>query len=115
MARYGALTPPFTEDMKPEPVTPYGLAKHTSELMIKNLFRTHGGEYAIAVPHSIIGPRQRYSDPYRNVAAIMINRMLRASSRSFMVMAASCAVSVSSATCWRAWSAWARSQRPKVK
>src|SRR5215475_5768435 len=37
MARYGALTPPFTEDMQPEPVTPYGLAKHTSELMIKNL------------------------------------------------------------------------------
>ena len=36
MARYGALTPPFTEDMRPEPVTPYGLAKHTSELMIEN-------------------------------------------------------------------------------
>ncbi|HEY2308893.1 MAG TPA: NAD-dependent epimerase/dehydratase family protein, partial [Streptosporangiaceae bacterium] len=27
MARYGALAPPFTEDMKPDPVTPYGLAK----------------------------------------------------------------------------------------
>jgi UDP-glucose 4-epimerase len=75
MARYGALEPPFTEDMKPEPVTPYGLAKFTSELMVANLFTTHGGEYAIAVPHSIIGPRQRYSDPYRNVAAIMMNRM----------------------------------------
>jgi len=77
MARYGALTPPFTEDMRPEPVTPYGLAKHTSELMVENLFSRHGGEYAIAVPHSVIGPRQRYSDPYRNVAAIMINRMLK--------------------------------------
>jgi UDP-glucose 4-epimerase len=82
MARYGALTPPFTEDMKPEPVTPYGLAKYTSELMVENLFSGHGGsghrgEYAIAVPHSVIGPRQRYDDPYRNVAAIMINRMLR--------------------------------------
>jgi UDP-glucose 4-epimerase len=77
MARYGALTPPFTEDMKPQPVTPYGLAKYTSELMVENLFTTHGSEYAIAVPHSIIGPRQRYDDPYRNVAAIMINRMLQ--------------------------------------
>lgn len=77
MARYGALTPPFTEDMEPEPVTPYGLAKRASELMVENLFSRHGGEYAIAVPHSIIGPRQRYSDPYRNVAAIMINRMLK--------------------------------------
>ena len=77
MARYGALTPPFTEDMKPEPVTPYGMAKYTSELMVENLFSRHGGGYAIAVPHSVIGPRQRYSDPYRNVAAIMINRMLK--------------------------------------
>jgi nucleoside-diphosphate-sugar epimerase len=39
----------------------YGLAKHTSELMVENLFTTHGGEYAIAVPHSIFGPRQRGS------------------------------------------------------
>jgi len=29
------------------------------------------------VPHNIIGPRQRYDDPFRNVAAIFINRMLQ--------------------------------------
>ena len=34
-------------------------------------------EYVIAVPHNIIGPRQKYDDPYRNVAAIMINLMLQ--------------------------------------
>lgn len=34
-------------------------------------------EYVIAVPHNIIGPRQRYDDPFRNVAAIFINRMLQ--------------------------------------
>ena len=34
-------------------------------------------EYTIAVPHNIIGPRQKYDDPYRNVAAIMINLMLQ--------------------------------------
>ncbi|MFC4036708.1 NAD-dependent epimerase/dehydratase family protein [Streptomyces polygonati] len=77
MARYGALPAPFTEDMPPAPVNPYGLAKHASELIVRNLFETHGGEYTIAVPHNIIGPRQRYDDPYRNVASIMINRMLR--------------------------------------
>src|SRR6185437_12258169 len=38
---------------------------------------THGFEYAIAVPHNIIGPKQKYDDPYRNVASIMINRMLK--------------------------------------
>ena len=34
-------------------------------------------EFVIAVPHNIIGPRQKYDDPYRNVAAIMINLMLQ--------------------------------------
>jgi UDP-glucose 4-epimerase len=34
-------------------------------------------EYAIAVPHNIIGARQKYDDPFRNVAAIMINLMLQ--------------------------------------
>jgi UDP-glucose 4-epimerase len=77
MSRYGAQPAPFTEDLVPQPVTPYGLAKVASEQIVANLFSTHGGEYAIAVPHSIIGPRQRFDDPYRNVAAIMINRMLR--------------------------------------
>jgi UDP-glucose 4-epimerase len=77
MARYGNLPAPFTEDQTPQPVSPYGLAKHASELFVANLVTHHGGEYAIAVPHNIIGPRQRFDDPYRNVAAIMINRMLR--------------------------------------
>ena len=29
------------------------------------------------MPHNIIGPRQKYNDPYRNVASIMINLMLQ--------------------------------------
>jgi UDP-glucose 4-epimerase len=77
MSRYGAQPAPFTENLTPQPVSPYGLAKVASEQIVANLFSRHGGEYAIAVPHSIIGPRQRFDDPYRNVAAIMINRMLR--------------------------------------
>ncbi|HTJ67939.1 MAG TPA: NAD-dependent epimerase/dehydratase family protein [Actinospica sp.] len=77
MARYGAIEAPFREDMTPAPVTPYGLAKYASEMFVKNIFETHGGEYAVAIPHNIIGPRQRFDDPYRNVASIMINRMLR--------------------------------------
>jgi UDP-glucose 4-epimerase len=38
---------------------------------------THGFDLVVAVPHNIYGPRQRYFDPYRNVAAIMINLMLQ--------------------------------------
>jgi UDP-glucose 4-epimerase len=45
--------------------------------MVRTLSNMHGMEFNIAVPHNIIGPRQRYDDPYRNVASIMINRMLQ--------------------------------------
>lgn len=77
MARYGHLEAPFREDMTPQPVNPYGIAKRSAELVIQTIFDTHGGDYSIAIPHNIIGPRQRYDDPYRNVASIMVNRMLR--------------------------------------
>lgn len=77
MARYGTQdTVPFTEDMTPKPQDPYGIAKYAAELLIKNIAETHGMEYVILVPHNIIGPRQKYDDPFRNVASIMINRML---------------------------------------
>jgi UDP-glucose 4-epimerase len=78
MARYGTQeTIPFVESMTPKPQDPYGIAKYASELIIKNLCETHGMKYSILVPHNIIGPRQKYDDPYRNVASIMINRMLQ--------------------------------------
>ena len=78
MARYGTQDKmPYTEDMIPKPQDPYGIAKYASELCLANLATTHGMEYSIAVPHNIIGASQKYDDPYRNVAAIMINLMLQ--------------------------------------
>ncbi|MDO8502287.1 MAG: NAD-dependent epimerase/dehydratase family protein [Gemmatimonadaceae bacterium] len=77
MARYGNGPVPFVEDQPLQPVDPYGIAKYASELLVRNVGETHGMEYVIAVPHNIIGPRQKYDDPYRNVASIMINRMLQ--------------------------------------
>lgn len=77
MARYGENKVPFTEDMIPKPQDPYGIGKYASELLLANLAKTHGMEHVIAVPHNIIGPRQKYDDPYRNVASIFINRMLQ--------------------------------------
>jgi UDP-glucose 4-epimerase len=78
MARYGTQEEiPFRESMQPKPQDPYGIAKYASELLIKNICETHGMKYVILVPHNIIGPRQKYDDPYRNVASIMINRMLQ--------------------------------------
>jgi UDP-glucose 4-epimerase len=77
MARYGTNAVPFREDMVPQPQDPYGIGKYSTELFLKNLCEIHGMEYVIAVPHNIIGPRQKYDDPYRNVASIMINMMLQ--------------------------------------
>lgn len=77
MARYGNNQIPFKESYLPEPIDPYGIAKYASELLVRNLCEIHGIEYNIAVPHNIIGPKQNYSDPYRNVASIFINRMLK--------------------------------------
>ena len=77
MARYGKQRPPFTEDMEPMPHDPYAISKVSSEKMIKMMAETHGIEYVIAIPHNIIGPGQKYDDPFRNVASIMINRMLQ--------------------------------------
>lgn len=77
MARYGIGDPPFNENQKPEPVDPYGISKEAAERVLKNLCQTHGVDWSIAVPHNIYGPRQNYNDPYRNVASIMINRMLQ--------------------------------------
>ena len=68
---------PFREDYVAKPEDPYGIAKVAAEDVLRNLCTIHGIEYTIAVPHNIIGPRQKYDDPYRNVAAIMINLMLQ--------------------------------------
>ena len=77
MARYGNIKQPFHESDIPNPVDPYGIAKLAAEKVLINLSETHGIEYNIAIPHNILGPKQKYDDPFRNVASIMINLMLQ--------------------------------------
>ena len=78
MARYGHHDKmPYREDYECRPQDPYGIAKKAGEDVLKNLCETHGVEYVIAVPHNIVGPRQKYDDPFRNVMSIMLNRMLQ--------------------------------------
>jgi UDP-glucose 4-epimerase len=78
MARYGTQDIlSFTEDMIPNPQDPYGIAKYSFELTLKNLAETHGMDFVIFVLHNVVGEGQNYTDPFRNVAGIMINRMLQ--------------------------------------
>jgi len=76
MSRYGHQEAPFTEDMPTAAADPYAIAKAAAEEIVRNLCSLHGLEWVIAVPHNIYGPGQRYYDPYRNVAGIMLNRVL---------------------------------------
>lgn len=78
MARYGHHgIVKYDEAMLTNPVDPYGIAKVAGERILAALAKVHGLEYAVVVPHNIYGPKQKYDDPYRNVAAIMVNRMLQ--------------------------------------
>ena len=77
MARYGEQLTPFLESMKALPVDPYAISKVAAEDVLINLCELNNTEWVIAVPHNIIGPRQKYDDPFRNVVSIMINRMLQ--------------------------------------
>ena len=77
MARYGDVSVPFRENQQINPVDPYGVSKVAAEKILEILCKTHGVEYNIAVPHNIIGPKQKYDDPFRNVVSIMVNMMLQ--------------------------------------
>lgn len=76
MSRYGSQRTPFMEGMAPQPADPYAHAKVASENAVRCLSELHGMDWTIAVPHNIYGPSQRFWDPFRNVAAIMVNRVL---------------------------------------
>jgi len=77
MARYGNQSTPFNESMTPKPVDPYGISKVASEEVLKNLCNLNNVEWIIVVPHNIIGPKQKYDDPFRNVVSIFLNRILQ--------------------------------------
>lgn len=77
IARYGKNKQPYSESDDPAPLDPYGISKLASERILQSLCEVHNVEYNIAVPHNIIGPKQKYDDPFRNVLSIMINLMLQ--------------------------------------
>ena len=77
MSRYGEGKSPFTEQMPPRPLTPYGTAKMAGESLVKNLAKVHSFEYVICIPHNIFGPRQVYNDTRRNAVSLIVNHVLR--------------------------------------
>lgn len=79
MAVYGHGNPPFTEDQRPEPIDPYGIAKYAVEMDLKLAGEQFGLDYTIVRPHNVIGIYQNIWDRYRNVIGIWINQILSGS------------------------------------
>ena len=76
MAVYGEQEPPFTEDKRPQPVDPYGIAKYAVECDLKLAHEQFGLRYNIVRPHNVIGIYQNIWDRYRNVIGIFIRKTL---------------------------------------
>lgn len=76
MSVYGRQAPPFNEDLPRDPVDVYGVNKASMERILEIMAGVHGFDYTIIRPHNVFGERQNMADPYRNVAAIFINRLL---------------------------------------
>lgn len=77
MSVYGAQPVPFSEEMPRLPEDIYAIAKASMERSTEILAEVHGFQYTIIRPHNVYGERQNLADPYRNVIAIFINRLLQ--------------------------------------
>lgn len=70
-------TLPKYEAMKPDPISPYAVAKLASEHYMTSFFRCYGLETVSLRYFNIFGPRQDPSSPYSGVLAKFITQMLR--------------------------------------
>jgi len=70
-------TLPKREDMTPDPISPYAVAKLASEHYMISFYRCYGLETVSLRYFNIFGPRQDPSSPYSGVLAKFITLMLR--------------------------------------
>ncbi len=70
-------TLPKHEAMKPDPISPYAVAKLASEHYMTSFYRCYGLETVSLRYFNIFGPRQDPSSPYSGVLAKFITLMLR--------------------------------------
>ncbi len=77
-AAYGDTpTLPKQEEMKPDPISPYAVAKLASEHYMTSFYRCYGLETVSLRYFNIFGPRQDPSSPYSGVLAKFITSMLQ--------------------------------------
>jgi UDP-N-acetylglucosamine/UDP-N-acetyl-alpha-D-glucosaminouronate 4-epimerase len=77
-AAYGDTpTLPKREDMFPNPISPYAVAKLTGEYYMTSFWRCYGLETVSLRYFNIFGPRQDPTSPYSGVLAKFITQMLK--------------------------------------
>ena len=70
-------TLPKHEEMRPDPISPYAVAKLASEYYMVSFYRCYGLETVCLRYFNIFGPRQDPTSPYSGVLAKFITQMLR--------------------------------------
>jgi len=70
-------TLPKHEEMRPDPISPYAVAKLASEYYMMSFYRCYGLETVCLRYFNIFGPRQDPTSPYSGVLAKFITQMLR--------------------------------------
>ena len=70
-------TLPKHEDMRPQPISPYAVAKLGGEHYMVSFYRCYGLETVSLRYFNVFGPRQDPSSPYSGVLAKFISQMLR--------------------------------------
>ena len=70
-------TLPKREEMPPNPISPYAVAKLASEYYMTSFYRCYGLETVCLRYFNVFGPRQDPASPYSGVLAKFITKMLR--------------------------------------
>eukprot|EP00929_Paragymnodinium_shiwhaense_P079953 TRINITY_DN41685_c0_g1_i1.p1 TRINITY_DN41685_c0_g1~~TRINITY_DN41685_c0_g1_i1.p1 ORF type:complete len:462 (+),score=94.62 TRINITY_DN41685_c0_g1_i1:30-1388(+) len=65
----------LTEEDRPAPEDPYGIAKYAFEMDLHAARELYGIDFVIFRPHNVYGPHQNMFDKYRNVVGIFINQI----------------------------------------
>ena len=82
IAVYGKGQLPMTEEMRPHPEDPYGIAKFSIEMDLQAAYAMFGLPYVVFRPHNVYGEKQNLNDRFRNVVGIFCRQLLKGESLS---------------------------------
>ncbi len=73
---YGDAPTPYSESSTPKPKDVYGVNKLAFEQILKIMADVYKFDYTILRPHNVYGPGQNMNDPYKNVVALFMRKLL---------------------------------------